>query len=303
MPHDLHHHDAFDASFGHARERVSYKALGVAVALTLVFAAAEFTAALLSGSIALMADAGHMITDSTALFLALIAQWIAKKPPSETSSYGHGRIEALAAFVNSIAMLGIAIWISVEAINRLNTPRAIAGDTVIVVAVLGLIINILVAWVLSRDQESLNTKAALVHVLGDLLGSVAALASGMVIHFTGWTPIDPILSIFVCLLILKSTWALLKSSYRILMEHVPESVSFRKVASDMRSIAPVEHVHNLHIWETTPGHITLTAHLVVRDLQSWPAALDLLQTMLREKHGIDHATLQPELSNTGRDNH
>lgn len=303
MAHDLHHHDAFDATFGHARERVGYKALGVAVVLTLGFAAAEFTAALISGSIALMADAGHMVTDSTALFLALVAQWIAKKPPTETSSYGHGRIEALAAFVNSLAMLGLAIWISIEALDRFTSPHPIAGDTVIVVAVLGLIVNLVVAWVLSRDQESLNTKAALVHVLGDLLGSVAALASGLVIHFTGWTPIDPILSIFVCLLILKSTWALLKSSYRILMEHVPESVSFRQVASDMRAIAPVEHVHNLHIWETSPGHITLTAHLVVSNLQAWPAGLTALQTMLRERHGIDHATLQPELGSTIRGNH
>lgn len=296
MEPDLHRHDSLDALRAHAREKVSLGALGLAALLTIGFAAAEFVAALVSGSIALMADAGHMVTDSTALFMALAAQFIARRPPSETSSYGHGRIEALAAFVNSIAMLGIAIWIAIEAIGRLGTPRDISGGMVMVVAGLGLAVNLLVAWILSRDQESLNTKAALVHVLGDLLGSVAALASGAVISLTGWTPIDPLLSLLVCLLILKSTLALLKSSYRILMEHVPESVSFRRVAHDLRQVHPVQHVHNLHIWETSPGHITLTAHLEVSELAAWPQALQAIQTMLRQQHGIDHATLQPELA-------
>lgn len=296
MEPDLHRHDTFDAALSHAREKVSVKALGLAAALTIGFAGAEFFAALISGSIALMADAGHMVTDSTALFLALAAQFISRKAPTETSSYGHGRIEALAAFVNSIAMLGIALWIAIEAINRFGSPHDISGGMVMVVAGLGLVVNLIVAWVLSRDQESLNTKAALVHVLGDLLGSVAALASGAVISLTGWTPIDPLLSILVCLLILKSTFALLKSSYRILMEHVPESVSFRKVAHDLREVHSVKHVHNLHIWETSPGHITLTAHLEVSDFSVWPKTLHAIQHMLREKHGIDHATLQPELA-------
>jgi len=285
-----------DATMGHAREHISGKALGIAVALTLLFAAAEFTAALISGSVALMADAGHMVTDATALFLALAAQIMARRPPTERSSYGHGRIEALAAFVNSLAMLGLVAWIGFEALTRFANPHQVEGTTVMIVAAIGLVVNLIVAWVLSRDQGSLNTRAALVHVLGDLLGSVAALASGAIILITGWMPIDPILSLFVCALILKSTLGLLKSTYRILMEHVPDHIGFHQVASDLRGVPSVMHVHNLHIWETTPGHVTLTAHLEVDNLERWPLTLQEIQGMLRERHGIDHATLQPEIA-------
>lgn len=291
----LHHHDPHDAAVGHARAKTNARALGVAVALTLGFAAVEFFAALVSGSIALMADAGHMMTDSTALFLALVAQWIARRPPTATRSYGDGRIEALAAFVNSLAMVSLALWIAIEAMSRFRSPHEIAGQTVMLVAGIGLLINIVVAWVLSKDQDSLNTKAALVHVLGDLLGSVAALVSGAVIYFTGWTPIDPLLSLFVCVLILKSTASLLKSSYGILMEHVPQHVDFQAVGQDLSQQPGVIRVHNLHIWETSPGHVTLTAHLELKNLDHWAEDLPKIQAMLREKHGIDHATLQPEM--------
>lgn len=291
----LHHHDPHDAAIGHARARTNARALGIAVALTLGFAGIEFFAALFSQSIALMADAGHMVTDSTALFLALVAQWMARRAPTATRSYGDGRIEALAAFVNSLAMLGLALWIAIEAMSRFHSPHEIAGQTVMLVAGIGLLINIVVAWVLSKDQDSLNTKAALVHVLGDLLGSVAAIVSGAVIYFTGWTPIDPLLSLFVCGLILKSTASLLKNSYGILMEHVPSHINFEAVGQDLASIAGVHRVHNLHIWETSPGHINLTAHLEVQSLDHWASDLPKIQSMLRDKHGIDHATVQPEI--------
>ena len=295
MQDHLHHHDPHDAAVGHARAKTNARALGIAVSLTLGFAGVEFFAALYSGSIALMADAGHMVTDSTALFLALVAQWMARRPPSAQRSYGDGRIEALAAFVNSLAMLGLAIWIAIEAMGRFKSPHEITGHTVMLLAGVGLLINIVVAWVLSKDQDSLNTKAALVHVLGDLLGSVAALVSGAVIYFTGWTPIDPLLSLFVCGLILKSTAGLLKSSYGILMEHVPSHIDFETVGKELSSLSGVLRVHNLHIWETSPGHVTLTAHLELQSLDHWARDLPKIQSMLREKHGIDHATLQPEV--------
>jgi cobalt-zinc-cadmium efflux system protein len=249
-----------------------------------------------------MADAGHMVTDSTALLLALLAQIIAMRPPSDTSSYGFGRIEALAAFVNSLVMLGVIAWIGITAFDRLQNPRDIAGQTVMIVAGIGLLINLLVAWLLSKDQDSINTKAALVHVMGDLLGSIAAIASGLIIVLTGWTPIDSLLSIFVCALILKSTLILLKNSYRILMEHVPESVDFQAVGKDLLSPVAIRAVHNLHVWEISPGHIALSAHLEMTDLSAWPTVLRDLQTLLREKHGIDHATLQPELTMAAPEN-
>jgi cobalt-zinc-cadmium efflux system protein len=193
-------------------------------------------------------------------------------------------------------MLGIVVWISVEAVQRFTAPREIAGQMVMIVAGIGLLVNILVAWVLSKDQESLNTKAALVHVLGDLLGSVAALASGLVIYLTGWTPIDPLLSIFVCVLILRSTLKLLKTSSGILLEHVPEGIDFRKVADALKTMPGITAVHNLHIWEISPGHIALTAHLDVTDMAHWPDTLAQIQECLRRDYGIDHATVQPELT-------
>ncbi|NBW00237.1 MAG: cation transporter [Betaproteobacteria bacterium] len=293
--HDLHGHSAHDTTRGHARIVLNATVLGWAVALTVGFAAVEFAASLLSGSMALMADAGHMITDATALFLALAAQIIARRPPTETSSYGDGRAEALAAFVNSLAMLAMVIWIAWEAIHRFQQPHRVEGITVMAVAAIGLLVNLVVAWLLSKDQHNLNSKAALIHVLGDLLGSIAAIIAGAVVTFTGWTPIDPLLSLLVCVLILKSTLSLLRSSTRILMEHVPDSVNFKTVGADLQAMRSVTRVHNLHIWETMPGEISLTAHLEVDSLAHWPEVLHAAQQMLRDRHGIDHATLQPEL--------
>jgi cobalt-zinc-cadmium efflux system protein len=296
MSSGFHHHGPMDSEHDHVRQKASVRILGFSIAITLGFAAVEFFAGLISGSIALLADAGHMVTDSSALLIALIAQIIATRPPTARSSYGFGRIEVLAALLNSIAMLGIVAWIGGQAIDRLGNPREIAGGTVMVVAAIGLVVNILVAWMLSKDRDSINTRAALVHVLGDLLGSVAAITSGVVIYFSGWTPIDPLLSLFVCLLILRSTFSLFKSTFRILMDQVPESVDFEKVAKDLSGLESIVAVHNLHIWESSPGQVLLTAHLEINDLARWPQTLADALALLRKRHGIDHATLQPELS-------
>jgi cobalt-zinc-cadmium efflux system protein len=171
----------------------------------------------------------------------------------------------------------------------------VKGLAVTIVAVIGLVINIIVAWVLSKDKKSVNTKAALVHVMGDLLGSVAALIAGLVIHFTGWMPIDPILSLFVCVLVLRSTSDVLKESYHFLMEGVPHHIDYVLVGQDLAKIPGVLAVHDLHVWEMTPGHPALIGHVEVRDLQDWPITLDLINKMLLEKHDIDHVTIQPEM--------
>jgi cobalt-zinc-cadmium efflux system protein len=157
------------------------------------------------------------------------------------------------------------------------------------------LVNLAVAYVLSRDRDDLNVRAALVHVIGDLLGSVAALIAGVVITLGGPEWMDPLLSVLVCLLIAKSAVALLRQSYGILMEHVPQTVNFDAVAADLQALPGVSGVHNLHIWEISPGHIALTAHIELQTLESWPALRVNLQTMLRERHGIDHATVQPEI--------
>jgi len=246
-------------------------------------------------SLALISDAGHMVTDAASLGLALLAQIVAKRPPSPKHSFGFGRAESLAAFVNGLAMLLLVVWIGVEALTRFNDPHQVQGQAVTIVAALGLLINIVVAWVLSKDKKSVNTKAALVHVMGDLLGSVAALIAGLVIQYTGWMQIDPILSLFVCVLVLRSTIEVLKESYHFLMQGVPHHIDYVSVGADLRSVAGVLAVHDLHVWEMTPGEPALIGHVEIRDLQDWPETLRRIHLVLLEKHQIDHVTLQPEM--------
>jgi cobalt-zinc-cadmium efflux system protein len=235
-----------------------------------------------------------MVTDAAALGLALLAQIISRRPPSPKHSFGFGRAEALAAFVNSIVMLALVVWIVVEAISRFYDPHKVDGLTVTVVAAIGLLMNIVVAWVLSRDKKSVNTRAALVHVMGDLLGSVAALVAGVVIQLTGWMPIDAILSILVSLLILKSTISILHESYHFLMEGVPLHIDYLQVGTDLRAIPGVLAVHDLHVWEMTPSFPALIGHIEIANLQEWPQIMARINAMLLDKHGIDHVTLQPE---------
>ncbi|RJG00059.1 cation diffusion facilitator family transporter [Noviherbaspirillum saxi] len=296
----LHAHRAGDASHHHVDTDRNPKILAWAVVLTLFFAVIEAFAGFWSNSLALISDAGHMITDSTALGLALLAQIIARRPPSATNSFGFGRAEALAAFINALAMLALVAWIAFEAIKRFRDPLPVQGMTVFVVALIGLAINLLVAWLLSHDKNSVNTRAALIHVLGDLLGSIAAIVAGIVIYMTGWLAIDPLLSILVSLLILRSTLKVLRDSYHFLMEGVPQHIDYLQVGADLAAIDGVLSVHDLHVWEMTPGEPALIGHLEVRDLHEWPQVLQVIRAMLRERHHIDHVTLQPELTRMAR---
>jgi cobalt-zinc-cadmium efflux system protein len=191
-------------------------------------------------------------------------------------------------------MLALVVWIVFEAISRFYDPHKVDGLTVTVVATVGLLMNIVVAWVLSRDKKSVNTRAALVHVMGDLLGSVAALIAGVVIQFTGWMPIDAILSILVSLLILKSTISILNESYHFLMEGVPLHIDYLAVGRDLKNVPGVLAVHDLHVWEMTPSFPALIGHIEIAQMQEWPTIMSRINTMLLDKHGIDHVTLQPE---------
>lgn len=290
----LHAHLDGDARHTHVIEGRSQAALAMALGLTLLFAVVEVFAGFMSNSLALISDAGHMVTDAAALGLALLAQAIAKRPPSSRHSFGFVRAEALAAFVNSLAMLALVAWIAWEAVQRLLHPQAVQGGVVLVVAAIGASINLLVAWILSRDNQSINTRAALVNVMGDLLGSIAAIASGAIITFTGWVRVDPILSIFVALLILRSTSGILRESYHFLMEAVPHEIDYLEVGADLKAIEGVLDVHDLHVWDMSPGHPALIGHLEIASLERWPTVLAAVRATLREKHGIDHVTLQPE---------
>ncbi len=279
-----HHHD-------HSASRY----LPLALLLTLGFAGVEAVAGWWSGSLALLGDAGHMVTDAFSLGLAAIAARLALRPASARHSYGLRRVEALTALTNSIFMLAIVAVLLWHAVLRLLEPREIAGQTVTLVALGGLFINIAVAWLLTRGEGDLNTRAALLHVIGDLLGSVAALASGLVIQITNWTPIDPLLTMLICGLILFSTVSLLRKVLHTLLEGVPEGLSLPEVGRAMAGVPGVRSVHDLHIWSLDSRRAALSAHIVLSDAQHWPTILEAERHLLHERFGIDHITLQPEL--------
>ena len=289
------HHGHHDHDEHHHHHHHAHSHLGWALALTLAFAIVEAVGGWWSGSLALLSDAGHMVTDSFSLALAAFAAWIAKRPPSARHSYGLVRAEIIAAFFNSLLMLAVVAFIVIEAVERLRHPQPVAGGWVMLIAAIGFGVNAVVAFVLSHGGEGLNTRAALLHVLGDLLGSVAALLAGAIIYFTGWTAADPILSLLVVALILISTVRLLKEALHVLMEGVPPSVDLEEVGRAMAGVQGVSSVHDLHIWTLSSGQISLSAHVDMGDLSLWPTVLGALRSMLHQRFDIDHVTLQPEV--------
>lgn len=288
--HHAHHHT--DQHF-HAQSRATRRALWVALVLTGGFAAVEALAGVFAGSLALISDAGHMVTDAASFVVALIAAAVTTWRPSDRASYGYARAEVLAAFVNALAMLALIVWIAVEAVQRLLSPVPVAGPTVMIVAAAGLVVNLVVAFMLSRGAIGINARGALLHVVGDLLGSVAALVAGAVVYWTGWTPMDPILSLVVALLILRSTLALLKESTGVLLEGVPRHVSYDNVGRALAALPGVTEVHDLHVWQMSAERVALSAHLTLADGPAWPRVLASAQRMLARDFGIDHITLQP----------
>jgi len=282
----------------HSHDRSGGRALRGALVLTLTFAAVEFVVGWWGGSLALMADAGHMLTDSTALGLAAVAAWISTRPADRNHSWGHGRAEIIAALINGAAMLVLVAVIAVNAFDRFQNPVPVRGLAVMAVAAVGLLINLAVLKVLHGGQEpgheNINVRGAILHVLGDLLGSVAALASGAVIWATGWTPIDPILSLLICALILVAALRLMRTGFGVVMEQVPRRIDLEQVRAAMVDIDGVVDIHDLHIWQISSQRVALSAHIVMGDLNDWPELLARLNQMLLQRFDIDHPTLQPE---------
>ena len=262
--------------------------------LISAFAIVEAVGGWLTGSLALLGDAGHMVSDAAALALAWLGSWIALKPASKQHSFGLMRAEVIVALVNGLLMLFVITFIVLEAIDRLQTPRPVLGGEVMLIALLGLVVNVIVALKLHGHQDSMNNRAALLHVLGDLLGSVAALAAGAVIYFTGWMPIDPILSLFISALILISTVKLLREVVHVLMEGVPAHLEIGEVTNALASLPRVQEIHSVHIWALSSQVSALSAHVVLKDMQTWHEVLPQLRRMLHERFSIDHVTLQPE---------
>lgn len=294
----MHNHSHADHQHGHGHSHghgAARHVLLIAVVFTLGFALVEALAGWVSGSLVLLSDAGHMLSDSLALGIAAFAAWIANRPPSDQHTYGYGRAEVIAAWISSIFLIVVIIGIVIEAIRRFQHPEHVQGEIVMVVATIGLMVNVAIAWLLSRGERTINVRAAILHVMGDVLGSIAALISGAVIYFTHWEYIDPILSIFISVLILISSLRILRESIVILMEGVPMHIELAAVGAAMVEIKDVNSIHDLHIWTLSSGVVALSAHVDIDSTERWPQMLASLKTLLAERFGIKHITLQPEM--------
>lgn len=271
--------------------------MGIAALLTGGFMLVELAGGIIANSLALIADAGHMLTDFAALALAWFAFRLARRPADWKRTYGFDRFQVLVAFTNGLALFVIAAWIVYEAIHRLLSGDAhVVGGIMVVIGMAGLLVNV-VAFLLLRgaDRENLNVRGAAVHILGDLLGSVAALIAGGVILATGWTPIDPLLSIVVALIILRSGWFVVTESAHILLEGAPQELDTRDIAPDLvANVAGVEDVHHIHVWSITQSRRMATLHAVINDATQIDDAVKGVKSRLKEKFNLGHATVEVE---------
>ncbi|MDQ7010361.1 MAG: cation diffusion facilitator family transporter [Mariprofundaceae bacterium] len=272
----------------------AHHSLKAALWLTASFALVELVGGLLAGSLALLADAGHMVSDIVALGLAVLAGNIAKRPPHARMTYGYGRARVLAAQFNGLGLWFLSGWIVWEGIGRLSSPPPVNGGMVLSIAVIGLVINLAVLkWL--HGGHDINTRAAYWHVLGDALGSVAAIVAGLVILLTGWMPIDPILSFLVAGILAWGGWRLVRETTMELMEGVPLEVDVGDIERLMRQVEGVTGIHHMHIWRLPDAQLAISAHVQVESMDDWPSVLFRLQERLGGQ-GIGHATLQPEIS-------
>ncbi|MGI9235586.1 MAG: cation diffusion facilitator family transporter [Woeseiaceae bacterium] len=270
----------------------------IALVLTGTFMVVEVVGGIISGSLALLADAGHMLTDTMALALAAMAFYVSKRPPDENLTYGYQRFQILAAFVNGLSLLAIVGWILFEAVRRFINPREILGETMLLVAGIGLVINLVSFVVLhTGEKDNLNIRGAALHVAGDLLGSVAAIVAAIVIINTGWTPIDPILSVAVAGLILKSAWALVKRSAHVLLEGAPDWLNVDVMQERIVAAVPcVSEIHHVHVWGLTPQQLMLTMHVSLGEpVDSQSDVIRTVKSVLQKEYGIGHSTIEVDV--------
>lgn len=287
-------HDHHDHGHGHHRA-AGRKGLLIVLGLTGVFMIAELVGGLLSNSLALLADAAHMLTDVGAIALSLFALWFARKPASAEKTYGYLRWEILAALVNGVTLVVLALFIFWEAWDRFDDPQPVEGGLMLAVAAGGLVVNIAAALVLHRSAgESLNVRGAYLHVLGDLVGSVGAIAAALLILWTGWLLADPLISVLVALLVLVSAWRLVRESVDVLLEATPSHINLEDVRRAIDEIPGVEKVHDLHVWTVTSGFFAMSGHAVVDDPYQSQRVLVEIHQRLRARFGIGHITVQLE---------
>jgi cobalt-zinc-cadmium efflux system protein len=288
-----HDHHGHGHSHGHVAPDADRRWLWTALGLIAGFMVVEVVAGLVAGSLALLSDAAHMVTDAGALGLALVAAGLAARPARGNFTFGLGRAEVLSAQVNGAALLVLAGVLAVSAIRRLTDPPDVEGGIVIVVGAAGALVNVGAAWALSRaERRSLNIEGARAHVLADLFGSIASVVAGALILLTGWRLADPIAALAVVAIMLRSGWALLRDSARVLLEGAPEGVDPEEVGHELAAHPGVVEVHDLHLWEVTTGFPALAAHVVVASGEDCHARRRELQSLLADRFGIEHVTLQ-----------
>ena len=287
-PHD-HRHD-----HGGGADAKSTRALAISLALTLVILVAEGVGGWLSNSLALLADAGHVLTDAGALGLSLFVAWLARQPGSAAKTFGYLRWEILAALINGATLLLISAWIIVEAFARFRHPEPVVGGMMLAVALLGFAVNGVAVWLLHGVREgSLNVRGAYLHMLGDMLASGGTVVAALVIRYTGWLAADPVASLVTTVLIITGAWTLVKESVDVLLEAAPSHIDLDNVRSRLESIGDVESVHDLHVWTVTSGMIAMSAHAIVRDSGCHQRVLENAHDALQAL-GIQHVTIQLE---------
>ncbi|MEO4044060.1 cation diffusion facilitator family transporter [Hoeflea sp. CAU 1731] len=285
MDHDHDHENTAN------RKRVLW-----ALLLTVTFMVVEAAGGVYAGSLALIADAGHMLTDCVSLILAWIAFLVSDRHPDRMRSYGYARFQVLAAFVNGIGLFLIAIWITWEAVGRIREPDHVLAGPMLIIAAVGLVVNIISFLILrDRSSENLNMRGAALHVMGDMLGSIAAIVAALVIMWTGWTPIDPILSVFVAVLVLRAAYTIVRKSSHILLEGTPEDMDVGDIAEKLVAMTPgVEDIYHVHVWSLTSDKPVVTLHATVSDDVDRDDVLAALQKALADTFGLAHATIQLE---------
>ena len=298
-----HAHDHDHSGHSHAPQvsAGNERAVLIGLMLTGTFMIAEVIGGVLSGSLALIADAGHMLTDTVALFLAWLGFRLGRRPADARRSFGYSRLEVLAGLINALTLFALVGWIAYEAVQRFLEPHEVLAGPMFVVAVLGLLVNLTVFWVLSRaDADHVNIKGALLHVLGDLLGSVGAIAAAIIIWLTGWMPIDPILSVLVSLLILRSAWGLLMRTFNILMEGAPDGFEPYRLQADLAAAIPgLAGVGHLHVWSLSSGQTMATLEIRLEPGADPAAITQAVRRTLLEDHGVNHATIEIDWNGEG----
>lgn len=289
-------------SHGHSHSHTNNKkALLWSFLLIAGYMVVEGIGGFLTNSLALLSDAGHMLSDAAALGLSLFAMKLGEKKATNLKTYGFKRFEIIAAALNGLTLIIISLYIFVEAYHRMANPPEVQSLGMLTISVIGLLVNILAAWMLMRGdkEENLNVRSAFLHVLGDMLGSVGAIVAALLIYFFGWGLADPIASIFVAILIIISGWRITKESFHILMEGTPEQIKLAEVKEEIMKIPLVRDVHDIHVWSITSGVFVLSGHISVEGKGTHDHVLRAAQTLLHDRFGIDHSTLQVEAEEQG----